>query len=117
MINIVNFISCSVLWFKNGDLIHMGSIVCFSIAVAATVIVSILFLTDPDPFGYFRYSFKYTVSSCFNELAFKQYSIYEVVLIISTCLIILTSMPFVAMVLFLILTLHVLIYSPYKERK
>lgn len=117
MINLVNFISCSTLWFKYGDTAHMGSIICFAATVLVTLAVSIYLLYDPDPFGYFRYSFRYTVSSCFNELAFKQYSIYQAVIIMSTCFLILTSVPFVAIILLFILALHVLIYAPYKERK
>lgn len=62
LFNLTRFIVCSYLFFKNNPspLAHIPSIALFCLVSLVYMLTFALFFFDPDPFDYFRYSFRKT---------------------------------------------------------
>lgn len=118
MFNLSYLVCCSVLYVKKGNLNVMPSLIMFITCISFSLLVFLKFIVDPDPFGYLRYSFRYTAKSCFYELLFRHYLVYSTVLISNVLLItLLPQISFLSLILLIVFMLFTLIYHPYKEHK
>lgn len=60
MFNLSYFACCCVLYVKRGSFSSVPNLVVFVVCLALFVYMYFKFVVDPDPFGYLRYSFRYT---------------------------------------------------------
>ena len=110
--NLLRFITCTFLFFRyNTDpFSHIPSIVLFGSACFVYLMTLILFYFDPDPFDYFRYSFRKTV------VALHFYYVYISVYICTILLVLFLQLYFAPAIPLLCLLIFILIYKPYKEK-
>jgi hypothetical protein len=83
MLNIVGFTAFTVLFFKNNSsyVDNMLNLIILSLGLLLYFFTFGLFLFDPDPFDYFRYTFKR------NTISMSYYCIYPICII--SCVILL----------------------------
>lgn len=117
MLNFINFVTCTCLFFQYGSLSNTPNLAFFCVSGSIFIFTIAKFILDPDPFGYFRYSFRYTEKSPIYELSFRHYLVWigvlTLILIFTIIVNTLCFLPLVPLCLFLIFTL---IYHPYKEK-
>lgn len=65
MFNLIYFTTCSSIFFKYGNIISIPDLLVFVISTLLTLFAFGKFFMDPDPFDYFRYSFRYAGTSRF----------------------------------------------------
>ena len=84
MINILIFATFTAIFFKIGTnhINDMTSIAILAISSLIFLFTLSLFYSDPDPFDYFRYSFKR------KRIAMMYYYLYVPCLVVSTVLLI-----------------------------
>lgn len=117
MLNFINFVTCTCLFFQCGTLSNIPSLAFFCAAASIFIFAIAKFILDPDSFGYFRYSFRYTEKSPIYELSFRHYLVWIGVLTLALFFTVIANtlcfLPLIPLFLFFIFTL---IYHPYKER-
>lgn len=110
--NIANLVNIAIVYFGSGS---SGSAVDFAIlglGVATLVGTFAIFLVDPAPFDYFRYSFIKTT------LAMMHYFMYPLAVLLTAVLMVLVpDYPFLALLPLLPLIVYTLHYKPYSEHR
>lgn len=109
LFNLANFVFCCGLFFKNNaQYTEITSLVILAIGAAIYVVTYILFWFDPDPFDYFRYSFKK------QPLAMVFFFFYSFALVSSMVLLVLMSAPWPPLIPMGCLFIFVVAYQPYR---
>ena len=110
MLNLIYFVNCIGLVVRVGTIGNIMSVVIMSISGLLFIFAITRFYINPDPCGYFRYSFKLTT------LALSHYLIIIIVLILAVVLLTIVSnlvwAPLIPSVLNCIFTMA---YRPYKN--
>lgn len=89
----------------------MASWICLSVTTLFLIVVLSRFWINPDPCGYFRYSFRITI------LATRHYFIIVSTLIATTLLITLyNSLIYPAAILVFLSCIYTITYQPYKNK-
>ncbi len=112
LFNLLRFITCSYIFFRynNDPFAHIPSIALFCSACFVYLLTLILFYFDPDPFDYFRYSFRKT------RVALHFEYIYISLYICSILLVFFLQIYWAPTVPLLCLLFFILIYKPYKQK-
>lgn len=106
---IIQFFSTSALFFRFGTKNDPFSLVIFTIAAIVILFTLLHFHIDPCSFHYFRYCFlpKY--------MAFNHFSLYILVLVVSTLLLVLAiEVSWLPIIPLFFLSIYSLVYRPYK---
>lgn len=109
-LNLIYFLTCSVLYFKYSLITHIPSLVMFVVSFIGIILVLFKFFMNPDPFDYFRYSFKQ--NRFFMEHWFLHISVFTISTIILS---VLPAYQVIAMVIFLLMFLYTLIFKPFDQ--
>lgn len=103
----IYFIACSYL-FINAREFQTINISAFGVVVFIYVLTMLIFWFDPDPFDYFRYSFRRT------RVALGSYYVYPLVIASSALLVVIIKQTWPPLIPVTLLLSYVLIYRPYK---
>lgn len=102
----------TVLFVKSNNFMDTASLVMFIFSLAIMIVALVKFYVDPDPFGYFRYSFKLT------PISINHFYIEIVLLIVSVLLLsCLPKLPYLTFVPFVLMIVLILVTQPYLNRK
>ena len=108
--NLANFVFCVCIFFKNNSkYTEFTSLVVLAIGGIIYLVTYIAFWFDPDPFDYFRFSFR---KQPFDMLF---YFFYSFAIVSSTILLALLSPAWPPLIPMGILFFFILIYRPYRE--
>jgi hypothetical protein len=112
MLVLIYFTNCLVLSMTSQQPPHSISLAL--IAVQAIIFVGLLlkFVCNPDPFGFFRYSF--THEKCLAEW---HYCLQIVFLPLAVALLSVPGMPFLSAVPCVLMLVYTLLRKPYKKNK
>lgn len=75
MLNLLNFINCTVLYLSTNS-VNFLNIIFVLIGFVVLLLIVVKFIVDPDPFGFFRYSFRILKVSYLQTLCFNQSILY-----------------------------------------
>lgn len=114
MLNLLNELNCTVIFLRSSNPNQIISIVFLAMTVSCTLLIFCKFFTDPDPFGFFRYSFRILKYSslqplCFNHSLLLCFTLSLTFLLIS----LLTTLSFLPLIPLLLILLYSLIVRPY----
>lgn len=118
-LNLSHYISSSILFLKlnptffqnisNNTLNNIPNLVALFVPLLLYLLLYVLFYKNPDPFNYFRYSFKR------EKPAILQYYFYPLTILVCTFfLTFLPHLPFLPLIPLLILLIYTLKYKPYR---
>ena len=115
MFNLLNEISCSTIFLKSDNNDEIINIVFLTIVISISVATFLKFFADPDPFDYFRYSFRLARHSCLQSFCFNHCLILCFFLTLSLLLMsLLASLPFLPLLPLLIILVYSIIIRPYE---
>lgn len=116
--NLINLTVSSLVLFRGGNIITVHDILLMTLSYGTTVLILIKFFVDPDPLGYFRYSFRYTAKSCFYELSFNHHLIVCLCTVSTIIMcVLLPEVPYAPLALMSVLGVFIIAYHPYKDYK
>lgn len=117
--NLLNFVSSTILFFKlnvralfRNISSNIPNLIIFIASILVYTFLYIKFWRDPDPFSYFRYSFKR------KKPAIYQYYIFPIIIIVG--IFFLTFSPqisFLPIIPFALFLIYNFIFQPYRETR
>lgn len=105
----IYLIACSYLFISAREF-QAINISAFGVVVFIYVLTFLIFWFDPDPFDYFRYSFRRV------KIALGSYYVYPLVIASSALLVVAIKQTWPCIIPVTLFLLYVLIYRPYGER-
>lgn len=117
LFNLLSLLSASVSFFVALRNNTVADYCFFAVSWLLTLAVLLKFLVDPDPFGFFRYSFRYTAKSCCSEVIFNHHLIFW--LCVSSAFVssaLLPNLQYIGIAILSVLLVFTIVVRPFKER-